>query len=458
LRSRLATLEVVTGVLSMLVKGRQRDWCTRMGFAQLLRALMEERGLSGNALARKVHCDPGYISRLASGKQRPSRNIALLLDDALGAGGKLAALARPAVSAPVLPLGLLFGLGLPHVMPAVPGPGDSEGGDRVERRAFNTAAMGMLAGMLLPPRATPAAVSHDHVCELRSAADALWTRDWTVGGSVLLGEAIRTYTSARAILDHSSYTAVVGRELQAVSADLAACAGFVAFDAGVQPLARSLLSESALLAGSTGDPVLSAHAYALLALQSTALAMLSGQKGPAREALRFLDQAGDLARHEPSPRLHATIWMRRATASAVLGDDVEVRRTITTARRELDRGNHPADPHWAGFVTPSEITAHEATARLGQGKPGTAARLFRDVLADDSLPPRNRALYQARLATALLAADDRTEAFSEGMKAVTALEGPIKSARTLQQLHQVRQAAAPGSEFASRLDAVASQS
>src|SRR6266702_5666396 len=66
-----------------------------MGFAERLRALMDERGLSGNALARRVPCDPGYISRLASGKQQPSRNIAKLLDDALDAGGTLAALAPP---------------------------------------------------------------------------------------------------------------------------------------------------------------------------------------------------------------------------------------------------------------------------------------------------------------------------------------------------------------------------
>jgi transcriptional regulator with XRE-family HTH domain len=65
-----------------------------MGFADRLRALMAERGLSGLAVTRKVHCDQAYISRLASGKRRPSRKIAILLDDALDAGGELAALAN----------------------------------------------------------------------------------------------------------------------------------------------------------------------------------------------------------------------------------------------------------------------------------------------------------------------------------------------------------------------------
>ncbi len=292
--------------------------------------------------------------------------------------------------------------------------------------------------------------------DLRLVASDLWARDWTAGGNALLRDALRHYACARAMLDHSSYTAAVGRELQVLSADLAACAGFAAFDAGIQPLARSLLSESTLLAGSTGDPVLMAHAYALLALQSTSLATQSGRRGRAREALRFLDQATDVARHEASPRLHATICMRRATASALLEDDVEARRNIASARRELDRGDHPADPHWAGFVTMSEITAHEAMAALSQGQPQSAARLFRDVLDDPGLPARNRALYQARLAVTLHAVGDKEEAVSEGLQVLDVLEGPVKSARTLHQLRPVRQDAAPGSEFAVRFDAMAS--
>jgi hypothetical protein len=257
------------------------------------------------------------------------------------------------------------------------------------------------------------------------------------------------------MFDHSSYTASVGLELQALAAEFAACAGFTAFDAGVQPLARGLLSESALLAGSTGDPVLTIDAYALLALQSTSLGISSGRKGLAREALRFLGQAADAARHEPSPRLHAIICMRRATASALLEDNMEVRRSIASARRELDRGDHPADPHWVGFVTPSEITAYEAMAAFSLGQPETAARLFRDVLSDAALASRNRALYQARLAMSLHAVGDHAGAVGEGLKVLPVLEGPVRSARSLQQLRPVRQGAAPDSEFAARFDTIA---
>jgi transcriptional regulator with XRE-family HTH domain len=64
-----------------------------MEFAGQLRVLMAGRGLSTRALAREVPCDPGYVSKLASGRKRPSEEMARRLDKILGAGGELAGLA-----------------------------------------------------------------------------------------------------------------------------------------------------------------------------------------------------------------------------------------------------------------------------------------------------------------------------------------------------------------------------
>ncbi len=65
----------------------------RMGFAEALRALMAERGISVRELARRVPCDKGHVSRLRNGHTRPSVATAARLDEILGAGGKLARLA-----------------------------------------------------------------------------------------------------------------------------------------------------------------------------------------------------------------------------------------------------------------------------------------------------------------------------------------------------------------------------
>jgi transcriptional regulator with XRE-family HTH domain len=322
----------------------------------------------------------------------------------------------------------------------------------VDRRQFGITAFGLLAGALAFTDSHQVTVTAADIRGLRETADEMWSADWNTGGNVLIRQAVRIYGTARAMLDNSTYSGPVGGDLQALCAELAACAGFTAFDAGHQPLARSMLSESALLAGSAGDPVPTAHAYALLAMQAISLGTFSRSSGAAREALRFLDMADGAARHEPSPRLHATIAMRRATASALLGNHVEVRKQIAVARNELDRGDHPRDPHWTGFVTPSEVTAHEAMASYAAGQPETAAALYRDVLADPALPARNKALYQARLAMSLHAAGDQAQAVTEGLTVLHVLRGPVRSSRALHQLQAVRQTAPADSEFAVRFD------
>lgn len=64
-----------------------------MSFAEALRGLMADRGISGYALARMIPCNAALVSRYASGKQQPSRRMASRFDDVLAASGELAALA-----------------------------------------------------------------------------------------------------------------------------------------------------------------------------------------------------------------------------------------------------------------------------------------------------------------------------------------------------------------------------
>ena len=62
-------------------------------FCRELARLMRERGTGVRELARLVPCNPGHVSNLRNGKARPSPELAQILDDILGAGGALAALA-----------------------------------------------------------------------------------------------------------------------------------------------------------------------------------------------------------------------------------------------------------------------------------------------------------------------------------------------------------------------------
>src|SRR5947207_9365159 len=62
-------------------------------FARRLGELRAERGVSLAKLGDLAHYSRGFISDLASGKKRPGPATAARLDEALGAGGQLAALA-----------------------------------------------------------------------------------------------------------------------------------------------------------------------------------------------------------------------------------------------------------------------------------------------------------------------------------------------------------------------------
>src|SRR4051794_1995827 len=70
----------------------QRRIVADPNFGSLLKQLREQRRLSLRRLGQQIHCSHGYLWDLERGMKRPSVAVALLLDSALEAGGKLSAL------------------------------------------------------------------------------------------------------------------------------------------------------------------------------------------------------------------------------------------------------------------------------------------------------------------------------------------------------------------------------
>ncbi|MEU5696227.1 helix-turn-helix transcriptional regulator [Actinosynnema sp. NPDC020468] len=68
-------------------------------FGLRMRALREAQGRSLSAFAEEIHYSKGYVSRVETGKQKPSADFARQCDAALEAGGRLFALARGAEEA-----------------------------------------------------------------------------------------------------------------------------------------------------------------------------------------------------------------------------------------------------------------------------------------------------------------------------------------------------------------------
>jgi hypothetical protein len=120
------------------------------------------------------------------------------------------------------------------------------------------------------------------------------------------------------MLDESSYSEQSGRELMNATGEMAVCVGWLSYDGGDQTLARQLYSEALLLADQGGDQALAAKALGQMSLQSVQLAR-DARPGLAREAVRLSARAAELARYDPTPRLHALLAARQAIAYAAVG-------------------------------------------------------------------------------------------------------------------------------------------
>lgn len=198
-----------------------------------------------------------------------------------------------------------------------------------------------------------------------------------------------------------------------------------------------------------------------MSLQSVQMASKCSNRGLSREAVRLCARAVELARHDASPRLHALLASREAIAHAAVGDRRGFDAAIIRAKREIDRAGFVKDEAvWLRFATTSEITVHEAKGRSYLGDLDLASTLYRACLDESGLSPRNRANYQAQMASTLVINGDATEAISEGLAVLPALEGKIASPRTIAELRPVRQAAQDrnNDEFCSRYDALCTTS
>ncbi len=312
----------------------------------------------------------------------------------------------------------------------------------INRRQFTTGLTGLAASTNLSHIQVPGKVDSAHLRYLNASVDKLYMKDQSVGGGALARDGMRIYRRARRMLDEADYSEKTGRQLMSAAGELAVCVGWLTYDSGDQNLSRQLYSEARLLADQSGDEGLAIRAMEKMSLQSAHLAQREGFAGRAREAVRLSQRATELARHDPSPQLHALLASRQAIAHAVAHDEQGFRVAIARAWREVDRGLFENGPAWLRFVNSSEIETQEARGHLFLGDPDRAVALHRKSL-DAALSDRNHAIYRAHLAAALAASGDVTSAAQEGRAVLAALDnGGIMSPRTLVALQPVRRAAA----------------
>jgi transcriptional regulator with XRE-family HTH domain len=305
-------------------------------------------------------------------------------------------------------------------------------------------------------------VGMEDVHRVQATTQAFIQMDHQFGGG-MVRPVIADYLHAQVSpLLRGTYSDEVGAALMSASATMTWVAGWVSYDLLQHEIARRAYGEAHLLATSSDDTELQAHVAVNMGTQATHGAGLPAggtAKGHLREGLRLAELAAAVARHEPSPRLHAGVAIRQADAYAALGDTPGFRAAIGRARRELDRGAHPSDAPWTAFAShSSEVEACESNGYLHLGDPARAVALRQDFLDNPGLSPLSRTVGEGHLAKALLAAGDRTEAINVGRAILPELTaGKIASARPLVSLKAVRAAAEHDGdeEFCGHYDAAA---
>lgn len=336
---------------------------------------------------------------------------------------------------------------------------DGEEGDAdVDRRQFGLtlfgAAVVSVSGVPAAASASAAGASPtigaNHVQYVNQVADQFWAHDSEFGSGGLVDAALKQSAMARQLLDHGTYDAATGRDLARATGSLVDCTGWLAFDSGDQQTARQCFTEALILAERSGDMFLWSNVMDDLRHQAWRV-------GSMREGLQLSLRISDAIRPIRSGRLHALHAAREAVAYAAVGDTRESEQAINRALREVDRGlEDPEDPIWLNFVTPAEIQSITAQARTFLGQHERAVEFYRSSVGATT-QPRDEASYRAYYASSLARLGDHSAAITEGLSALTLLEGPVKSRRLVAELKPARSIADrigsdAAADFANRFD------
>jgi hypothetical protein len=349
-------------------------------FGRELARLMAAREMGVRELARAVPCNPGHVSNLRAGRDRASAKMAARLDEILGAGGGLLALA-PSQDTGLVPTGTVAD---------------------------------ELAALELARRAEASDVG-DGTCErLELAVDDLAVAYPGTPPAELLGR-VRTYLGYVTALADACATLAQRRRILVSGGWLSLLAATCLIDLHADALAASHLRTAAQLARETGHAEIAAWVLETQAWQ----ALTAGDYQRAADLARAAQQA---APRGGSALVQATAQESRAWAR--MGDPASTRDALARVEALVSPRPAPDRPEHHYRYDPAKAEAYAATTLSWIADPA-AEPLARHVLArlESSAdgPPRPRRAATARLdlSLALIAAGRQDEAAGTALEAVT---------------------------------------
>jgi tetratricopeptide (TPR) repeat protein len=399
-----------------------------------LRAALRERNLTAEQFAEAVNahgrdhqraelrCSDRLVRKWLSGAvARPQQRYAVAIEGVLGC--------------PVEVVGLLSRRRTGQR--ALAGRADREGHDPVERRDFlleplALVALGVPDMMAGPDGDALAGRLHEVTRTLQASGDL-------VGGGALYEAAVRQIKVAQAALRQARWRSATERAVLRGTGELAALAGWFAFDCRQYSAAERWYDRALRLARVTADPMLEARAFASLSMVARTDERYSEAITVARCAQRA---ARELASDSQSDHLHSLLHARIALAFSRLGERAQAERHIEAAWSALTAANG-APPQWLAFFDATELRSLTAATHADLRRyPDAVRQAEQAVLGYSDAFTRNRAYCLARLAAYYVRMREPTQAAAVG-SALVAMAPQMTSAYVRNLLREFRDEVKP---------------
>ncbi|NKY96618.1 helix-turn-helix domain-containing protein [Nocardiopsis alborubida] len=275
-------------------------------------------------------------------------------------------------------------------------------------------------------------ISHTTVERLAQRVHALRLADDVIAGNDLLAPALRELSTATTLLDTSTHTDTVGRELRTAVGELAQITGWIASDAGQHERAERVYRLGLRAAREAQDTTLAAQLAGSLAYQLT---NTGAEDRGVELAQAAIEEAGPTA----PARARALYWDRLAWAHAKRADIRSAVRALAQASEALSQHDSGrAEPEWLYWVDEGELQIMEARVHTELHRPLRAVPLLEQVLERyDSTHGREMALYLSWLAVAYADANEPEEAARVAARMIAHARG-LGSDRTAERERVVR--------------------
>lgn len=267
---------------------------------------------------------------------------------------------------------------------------------------------------LSPPDATARRVGMRDVAAMRTAARMFARLDFLYGGG-------HGHTALRHYFRHevlpllkANYSERVGRELFAVTAEIADLLAWTAYDTGNHALANRYFISALRMTQATGDRMMGGAILANMSHQAHYL-------GYGERAVRLARAAIEGGKNCTTPRARAVFAVHEARALSTLGDLKAASRALNEAEKHFERVDRADDPEWLLYFDEAELVGEHSHCFRDLKRPVESLRFAEKAVAQTdpqyarTLGFCRMVLAQSRLlngdlegavATASLAADE----------------------------------------------------